>query len=175
MLKLDFLLGTDYAVMAEVDEYLNLDGASEFGARLDADRGQAASKLLVPAKFNDEGYSEHIVAVAIHLMRLMGRDSTEIKQAARIINCAKPPTASRLLWEPDTDCQPKQPPNPFFLFLRDGDVQAATGLLLEACPSPGTPAAEPSYWIWESTGENLDGRRSMYWDCIFMGRLLGAK
>jgi hypothetical protein len=167
--------GNDYAMLAEVGDHLSLtppDG--RFKDLLQADAGRASARIVLDARMNDEGFSEHIVAVSIWLMRAIGRGSSpELDRAAELLNCRKPNIAERLILDPES-CEAKEPANAFYRFLRDGPSDAVVDLVLKTCPSNNRPASEPSYWIWESTGAHLSGHRSMYWDCIFMARALGV-
>jgi hypothetical protein len=96
--------------MAEFGQFLGLDPkGGEFGSRLKDAVGKAAEKILIAARANDEGYSEHIVGVAIFLMRKMNRSHPDLDKAARTLNCEKPPAEQRLFWDPDKDCKPKWP------------------------------------------------------------------
>jgi hypothetical protein len=168
--------GNHYAMFGEIASfgpYKLPDGV--FKKLIEQDSGKADSRLLLDARLNDDGFSEHLVAVSIYLKRLMGRDSDDLSNAAALLNCAKPiDLIGRLMLDART-CTQKTPENGFFRYLRDGPTDAVRQLTLATCPSPEQRSEVPSYWIWESAGDNLTARRSMYWDCIFMGRLLGAE
>lgn len=104
--------------------------------------------------FNKAGFSQHLVAVAIWVVRLAGHDDDQMRAAI-----------DRLIV--------KNPSNAFFLYLRDGKSDAVRAKTLAGCPSPERPSEPPLYeWQWER-GEGTNAwRNSNYWDCIFMGRLL---
>jgi hypothetical protein len=55
------------------------------------------------------------------------------------------------------------------------DSHDAKRLTLELCPSPERPSRRRFQWSWEHEGKEKAWIDSMYWDCIFMGRLLAAK
>lgn len=103
---------------------------------------------------NKPGYSQHLVAVSIWVVRLAGHDDDQMRSAVR-----------RLV--------EKNPNNAFFNYLRDGKTDAVLAKTLARCPSPERPSEHPlSEWQWERDEASNAWRHSNYWDCIFMGRLL---
>lgn len=178
-LKLDGFLGSDYALFAEAGTHLGLsvtDG--EFRKRLDDARGTAPDKILIAAKFNDEGFAEHLVGASILLMRKMGSTDPKLATATAILNCKKPPALDRVFWDPARDCRKKTHENPFFLFLRDGPTDQVKSQVLAMCPSPDRMAEWRGDWIWQRGDDEptwklgTPWKRSMLWDCIFMAHLL---
>jgi hypothetical protein len=110
--------------------------------------------LWASAQLNQAGYSQHLVAAQILLLRRMGYTDDRLKAAAAIL-------ASR------------QPRNPFFAFLHEGRTANVLNLTLEQCPSPQTGLPrDRTQWAWEREDAENAWRRSMVWDCIFMARLL---
>jgi hypothetical protein len=68
----------------------------------------------------------------------------------------------------------REPENPFFAYLAEGQSAHVTNLVLAKCPSPDRPSRKLFQWSWERTDGEQAWRDSMYWDCIFMGQLLTA-
>jgi hypothetical protein len=109
------------------------------------------------AQINKPGYSQHLVGVAILLMRNTGLRDGRIDAAAN--------TLSR-----------RNPHNAFFTLLdrgiTDGQAMSQT---LAACPAPDRLPIPPLHqWQWEREESDRAWRHSCYWDCIFMGNLLRA-
>ena len=168
-------LGSDYAILAEVGRHLGLQASpGRFADELAAIGDTAPQKFLASARANDEGYSEHISAVSNYLMQRMGRNDPDLAMAAAILNCKKPPLLERLVLDP-AKCTPKDPENAFFLYLRDGPTSEAKQSVLDRCPAPGRLPVWRGDWIFQRHGPDLTWKHSMYWDCIFMARLLGIR
>jgi hypothetical protein len=65
----------------------------------------------------------------------------------------------------------QEPDNAFFAFLAAGRSRKVDDLIRAACPYD-PQSTEPRYqWAWERSVSVDAGRRSMYWDCIFMADL----
>ena len=166
----------DYAMLAEAGAFLGLKAkAGNFQKFLEDADGKAASHKPQNARMNDEGYSEHIVGVGILLMRLMGREHPDLAEAAAILNCEKPANLLERVTLDPRACASKSPENAFFLFLRDGVTDQVRQSVLDRCPAPERMPvpADTRDWIWQRHNDDLSWRTSMYWDCIFMARLLG--
>jgi len=106
------------------------------------------------AQLNQPGYSQHLVALQILLLRRMGYADERLRTAASTLSS-------------------KQGRNPFFAYLNEGRTPHVLELTLAQCPSPKTGVPKNrTQWAWErEDGENA-WRESMIWDCIFMARLL---
>lgn len=103
---------------------------------------------------NKAGFSQHLVAVSIWVVRLAGHDDDHMRSAV-----------DRLI--------AKNPNNAFFLYLREGKSDAVRAKTLARCPSPERPSEHPlNEWQWERAEGTNAWRNSNYWDCIFMGKLL---
>lgn len=111
--------------------------------------------VLLNSIVNEPGYSQHLVAVDIYLLRQLGYTDAKLETAAAILS-------------------QKQPKNPFFLYLAEGATQKVVDLTLSLCPSPSTglPAMR-NQWAWERADNEEAWKQSMLWDCAFMGRLIG--
>ncbi|SDO99001.1 hypothetical protein SAMN04489798_4390 [Pseudomonas arsenicoxydans] len=107
------------------------------------------------AVFNEPGYPMHLSAAEIFLIDKL--QMTSVASRAGAVALAL-----------------RDSKNPFFLFLAEGASQKVRDLVLEQCPSPQHPSRSRTQWAWERTSSDKAYLDSMYWDCIFMGRLLGA-
>lgn len=113
--------------------------------------------LWASAQVNKPGYSQHLVAVQILLLRRMGYTDERLRAAAARLSA-------------------DQPRNPFFAYLDTGPNQHVLDLTLAQCPSPATGVpANRTQWAWERNDADGASRDSMIWDCIFMARLLEGK
>lgn len=108
------------------------------------------------AAVNETDYPLHLAAVELFLLKRLG-DTSPYVQAGGLI-----------LAQRDSG-------NPFFLYLAGEDTEKIRTLLLSECPSPNSPSASRQQWSWERLSTDMPWKDSMYWDCIFMGRLLGAQ
>lgn len=110
--------------------------------------------LWASAQVNKPGYSQHLVAAQILLLRRMGYTDERLRAAASTLS-------------------DKQPLNPFFAYLNEGRTQHVVDLTVSQCPSPasGLPANR-TQWAWEREDSEQAWRQSMVWDCIFMARLI---
>jgi hypothetical protein len=111
---------------------------------------------LGAAAVNEPDYPLHLAAVEIFLMKQLGDSSPYIKDGGVLL-------ANR-----DNG-------NPFFLYLSEGPSAQVRSLVLSECPSPGAPPTKKRQWSWERPSSDKPWNESMYWDCIFIGRLLGAQ
>ena len=178
-------IGSDYAMLAETERFVGLKAEGVFRGPIGGDLGGATKKVLVDATLNAKGFSQHLVATQIWLLRAMGPMIGNLDEAAQQL--AK-----------------SEPLNPFFVYLDEGPTQRVRGLLLSECPTRPVdierhvgetptspvppPAAESAWWIerqvtdtpgpydWFPQREASEHRwfRSSLWDCIFIGKLLGA-
>lgn len=106
---------------------------------------------------NKPGYSQHIFAVGIWVMRNAGVSDSGLNTA--ITRVAQ---------------KEENRGNAFFTYLA-GDRDKALKEVLARCPSNAQPSKRPvNQWQWERDNSDKAWERSNYWDCIFMGRLLGA-
>jgi hypothetical protein len=106
------------------------------------------------AIFNQPGFPLHLAAVHVFFLEKIGRTSVKTRFAAVALAV-------------------REPRNPFFLWLSEGPSKRVEDLVLERCPSRTTPAEIREEWVWEREYGGETFRRSMYWECIFMGKLLG--
>ncbi|MNJ49664.1 hypothetical protein D3C77_449090 [compost metagenome] len=111
----------------------------------------------IDAKVNDPGFPQHLVGVSILLMRNAGLHDGRIDSAAKTLS-------------------ERNPKNAFFTYLHRGSADGlALSQTLEFCPTPDRQPTPPLHqWQWEREEADEAWRNSCYWDCIFMGRLLGA-
>ncbi len=108
----------------------------------------------IGAHVNKPGYSQHLVAVSILLMRMMGQKDLRIEEAAKLL-------------------ADKNPKNAFFVFLNEGATPKVRSLVLEKCPAQASLPAPPlDQWQWEREEADSAWMHSCYWDCIFMARLM---
>jgi hypothetical protein len=110
--------------------------------------------LWLSAQVNKPGYSQHLVAVQIMLLRKMKYTDERLRTAALRL-------------------KDSQPANPFFAWLYEGRTIRVRDLTLAQCPSPATGVAKDrTQWAWEREDAEKAWKNSMVWDCIFMARLL---
>ena len=106
------------------------------------------------ALINDPGFPMHLAAAEIFLIDKLGQ--TSIYSRAGSIALAV-----------------REPKNPFFLYLAEGPTTKVKELTLKLCPAVGETPHEQHQWAWEREASEKAWEKSMYWDCIFMGKLLG--
>jgi hypothetical protein len=111
---------------------------------------------LGAAAINEANYPLHLAAVEIFLLKVQGDTSPYIQAGGALL-------AGR-----DNG-------NPFFVYLSEGPSANVRSLVLSECPSPKSPSTGKHQWSWERPSADMAWKESMYWDCIFMGRLLGAQ
>ena len=111
---------------------------------------------LGAAAVNETDYPLHLAAVEIFLLQQLG-DLSPYIQAGGVLLAGRDSL------------------NPFFLYLSEGPSARVRSLLLLECPSPKSPSTGRHQWSWERLSSDSPWKESMYWDCIFIGRLLGAK
>jgi hypothetical protein len=109
---------------------------------------------LADTLFNDRGFPAHLAAVRIFLLQRINIRTTEITAGAVTLAV-------------------RQPQNPFFVYLANGPTKEVADLLLRECPKPGDAPGDSSQWAWERDTSEAAWKNSMYWDCLFIARLLG--
>lgn len=107
------------------------------------------------AAVNDKDYPLHLAAVDIFILSKIDPGSDAVKYGALILAL-------------------RDPENPFFLYLDKKPKADIEALLLRICPSRAQPSTRRFQWSWERPSSDKPWLESMYWDCIFMGKLLGA-
>jgi hypothetical protein len=110
----------------------------------------AASNALV----NESGYPMHLAAAEIFLLERLGLTSVYTRAGAVALAL-------------------RDSNNPFFLYLAEGPTQKVKDMVILQCPSPQMPSRSKTQWTWERASSEKAWLDSMYWDCIFMGKLLG--
>jgi hypothetical protein len=109
---------------------------------------------LSSALVNDKGFPLHLAGVQVLILKLLGSGSNMVQ------------AASLALTE-------REPDNPFFAYLAKGKAIAVRDLALRLCPASDRPSKGRHQWAWERTDGDRAWERSMYWDCLFIGNLLG--
>lgn len=110
------------------------------------------AQALASATANTPGFPLHLAAVGLFLARTMGLKDSDLDAAGR-------------------ELVAKQGENPFFQYLSLGKVQSVTDQLLALCPTPANPSGNRSQWAWERDQAEQAWKDSMYWDCMFLGKL----
>jgi hypothetical protein len=116
---------------------------------------EAATWTRLAAEFNRSGFSQHLVAVNVLLLRRMGLGNALLDDSARRL-------------------ADKQPENAFFLFLNEGKTNKVLGKIIEHCPKTPDSAKDSikSEWIWERDYDaNKWHTKAALWDCLFMANL----
>ncbi|MBB4216055.1 hypothetical protein FHT79_003242 [Rhizobium sp. BK212] len=104
------------------------------------------------AVVNEENFPLHLAAVELFLL---GRTGYNAREGGTILAA-------------------RDSGNPFFLFLAGEAPDKVRDLLLNECPTPEKPSEHRFQWSWERPSADEPWKNSMYWDCIFMGKLLGS-
>lgn len=113
--------------------------------------------LWAAGQLNEPGFSQHLVAAEILLLRQMGYNDPRLDTAAFTLAT-------------------KQPRNPFFAYLKEGKSNRVLELTLASCPAVGgTIPADRTQWAWERADSDEAWKKGMLWDCVFMGKLLEPK
>lgn len=141
-------------VCAEALRLLKLDVSDFFFPSPQAE-AKIAAYASGSAVVNDLGYPLHLAAVDLFLLQKLGYRSDIIKAGGVILAA-------------------REPLNPFFQYLAGADPSLITQLVLDECPSSQKPSRSKFQWSWEREMATRPWEDSMYWDCIFMGRLLGV-
>lgn len=103
---------------------------------------------------NKLGYSLHLVAVELYLLRKTGISGKPLDEATETIN-------------------KRDPGNPFFQYLREGPTDAVANIVLDLCPKDVNSIPTHRFqWSWERQMSEEAWKKSMIWECIFMARLL---
>lgn len=116
---------------------------------------EAATWTRLGAEFNRRGFSEHLVAANILLLRRMGMNNALLDDAARRL-------------------ADKEPENAFYLFLHEGKSEKVFRKIIEHCPATRDAAKSSikSEWIWEREFEPEKWHtKSSLWDCLFVADL----
>ncbi|ATQ56359.1 hypothetical protein [Paracoccus yeei] len=108
--------------------------------------------------FNKPGFSQHLVAVEVLIMKAIYGDKDDLTGIAkRLAN------------------KSENQGNAFFSYLAKRDRAQVISEVLARCPSPEKLPVPPlKQWQWERDNEDKAWEHSSYWDCIFMARLLGT-
>lgn len=108
----------------------------------------------IDADWNKEGFSQHLVGVAIMVLRKAGTTDDRLDQAARTL-------------------AERNPKNAFFAYLAKGQTSEVEELTLARCPASPAQLEEPlNEWQWERGDSTGASSHSIYWDCVFMFNLL---
>lgn len=114
-----------------------------------------ASKLS--AEINRPGFPQNLAAVQIMIMRAIDHGSSGIDKVAEKLAGAK-----------------ENDGNTFFAYIAGKERAEVVRMALERCPTPDRLPTPPLHqWQWERAVADKAWEHSCYWDCIFMGRLLG--
>lgn len=109
--------------------------------------------ILSSALVNEPGYPMHLVGVSILLARKAGPNSPKLALAAEALAL-------------------RAPDNPLFAYLASGATEAVKASLRSNCPSKDRPSSNRSQWTWERVAKPESWRDSMYWECVFLSRML---
>lgn len=139
----------NWALFARVFRKLGLEPTPQ----MRANAGLDYELLPIQAKLAPLGYQTHLPAVETLLKKLMGETSESIQRAAKILHA-------------------KQPDNPFFAYLDDGNSLALRERTVELCPALSKAEGERDQWAWERDTKDEAWHDSAAWDCIFLMNLL---
>jgi hypothetical protein len=110
-------------------------------------------QIVASAVANTPGFPLHLAGVALLLGRKLGNKDPKLDVAGQTI-------------------LKKQDQNPFFQYLASIPTANVTNQLLSLCPTPTAPSGNRSQWAWERDQAEMAWKDSMYWDCIFLGKML---
>ena len=106
------------------------------------------------SQLNKPGYSRHLVAAEILLLRRAGYSNPKLDGAAHALAT-------------------KHPTNPFFLHLAGRAAAEVAAAAMRVCPAKNAALPKDMIeWSWERDEADEAWRRSMLWDCIFVSNLL---
>lgn len=118
--------------------------------------GNATTLSWLSSQLNRPGYSQHLVGVEVMLLRLTGSTDAKLGDAASTL-------------------QKANPGNAFYSYLVEGPSARVVKEVLARCPQVGSPSQSPRYqWQWERENADRAWEHSAYWDCIFLGNLIGS-
>ncbi|WP_146006746.1 hypothetical protein [Bradyrhizobium forestalis] len=110
------------------------------------------AQVLASAVANSPGFPLHLAAVELLLARTLGIKNPSLDAAGQTLAT-------------------KQNQNPFFQYLAQGATPGVANQILALCPSPTNPSGNRSQWAWERDQRDQAWKDSMYWDCIFVGKM----
>lgn len=104
---------------------------------------------------NDAGFSRHLTAVAIMLLRKTSGQNASLDDAARRVSS-------------------KSPNNAFFTYVAEKSANTKVrDQTLARCPATMAALKQPLWqWQWERDDADRAWEHSSLWDCLFMYRLL---
>jgi hypothetical protein len=111
------------------------------------------TQVIGSAASNEIGFPLHLASVQLFLAYSMQLTNSNLTTAANILKA-------------------RNNMNPFFAYLANGATPAITNLVLSLCPSPSVPSTDRNQWPWERDQSKGEWKNSMYWDCIFISKLL---
>jgi len=106
----------------------------------------------INARFNKDGFSRHLAAVELFILKKYGFDNGTLNETAKKLAA-------------------KESKNPFFYFVAYGNKPPMLDLILGECPSEKHPSKKRFQWSWERDDKEKAWIESMYWDCIFVANL----
>lgn len=102
---------------------------------------------------NKRGFSRHNSMVDILTLEIVGNGSKQLSDLAKNVAA-------------------DEPKNPFFQYiaLRGSSPTQAISLILTECPDEKEERHPRTQWAWEREQGEEAWKKSMYWDCLFIGR-----
>lgn len=100
------------------------------------------------------GFELHLVAVNVLLRKFMKASNTTLQETAKTLFT-------------------RQPLNPFFGYLHEGNTKKVRDLLLQQCPQQKPKMTDQ--WYFERNTDDKEWKKSMGWDCIALINLLGKE
>jgi hypothetical protein len=120
---------------------------------VEAQFGYGPAVLQWESLISIPGYRSHLVGVYVQIARMLGMSSAELDNAATILSS-------------------RQPENPFYMYLLLGRDDRVLQALEPKCTIDGRK--ELQEWSWEAADRVEAWKKSMYWDCAFMYKLLAG-
>lgn len=117
-------------------------------------RGLQPNIVLLDAAGNRPGYSRHLAAVEVMLLRRLGAGSDTVDYAAQVLVA-------------------HEPKNPFFQYLAGASAEMISTRLIEIAPD--SAAAMPSHkadWAWQRETSEQAWKKSNLWDFVFMANIV---
>ena len=133
--------------MRRVWQFIGLDPSSDMKDSALTDE----SIVAFQSQFSSEGYELHLVAVELLLRQKTNSYSDKLARAAQ--NLAE-----------------RQPNNPYFEYVANGQTEKAARIALEKCPLELKHIRKQ--WAWQRAESEQAWLLSKGWDCVYIANLL---
>lgn len=148
-----FVGGFDWFALGALAKKANLEAAlpSDYPALMSR-YGFTYDGMIWESLLTNNGYRLHLIAVQLHLLRMIGETDPRLAVVAKIL-------AGR------------EPQNAFMVYLHLGADERVRKLADAKCAAPET-RTDFTDWQWQRAEADDAWSRSMVWDCVFVYGLL---